>query len=754
MSEQYTVTRNLKRIEVLSSTMPFLPSDQPLLEPTKSWLWPITTDANLSEPLRFLQPTPGPLKIRMVIDQTNCYLLAAYRSPAQRGPIPPYPGLPPCIFPDEPRYGFIDGSLGRFDFRRYPQVFDEQRPWLPFVLNPNNGLDNEHLEYHCPLTYWSSTGWDQSFIDALLTRHLDVMIRVAVTIKQRNRHGHKWLKSKFKLPTMVKIGSEHIASADFATAVQLIGNTQRYIAEISAVLPWLETEPWPKNPKVIPDLQQMPDHRYQGCWLRSKILPPHFEETLIQGAVPVYILMKIRPVDLSNIQCKMFDFANLEDRRELLVPLLQKLGSPPQAPTRPDLPTELLSWPLELVGQHLPPWPPEGIDQEPISRETCLDGLSAFRKEWHNAIGPWGYPTWAEDEPGTEPPTLYILPHVTTEYDGGIPNVPPAEPSLSRPSAPRSKASLSLPTRTVPTSAKRGRLYHLPSFRPPPVASSGTSHMSSTLSPQHTPSSSTQNNAHRLPIQITSADGKLRPPAIVGPYSEALAFDLPLTPVHPLMSQMRLPPGSHWYRYCQSSEGKPVVHARPRNLELDQDPRFEYLFVWPNPKGGGYIFFLSSAPIPGQDTAWRICDIPRFRREEDDVTMEDLFSPVAPATPPLTPRQESARHFTPFSPAPTPRNSPLPPSPPCAPLPPPRSHYRTPSPPLAPLAPPLGRRRAPLRGSGGPSTYGTPHKMGQALHSPYPSPYHSQTHRQASHRRGHPSDSSGAKYSGRRSEVC
>lgn len=137
----------------------------------------------------------------------------------------------------------------------------------------------------------------------------------------------------------------------------------------------------------------------------------------------------------------------------------------------------------------------------------------------------------------------------------------------------------------------------------------------------------------RIPIVLMDENGKPRPTSVINGHSEATAYDMPITPVHPLLADRRFRPGTHWLRYNSSGSGRIETATRPKNLDVSKEG-VPYCFVWPNPKGGGFIFFMTDAEFPGRPKLGLLSD------DDEDITMDDLFPPpppIEPPTPPSTP---------------------------------------------------------------------------------------------------------------------
>jgi hypothetical protein len=134
---------------------PYHISVTPLLDPVDSWQWPTVVLANFKRRLTRLNTVAEALRARSVETPNGCYWLLAYRSHNHLSCLPPYPGVAPSNANDMTigGHGFMDGSLGRFDFRWYPQIYNPRRPWLGCARNIS-GFGPHYPEYEMPLQHW------------------------------------------------------------------------------------------------------------------------------------------------------------------------------------------------------------------------------------------------------------------------------------------------------------------------------------------------------------------------------------------------------------------------------------------------------------------------------------------------------------------------------------------------------------------------------------------------------------------------
>jgi hypothetical protein len=136
----------------------------------------------------------------------------------------------------------------------------------------------------------------------------------------------------------------------------------------------------------------------------------------------------------------------------------------------------------------------------------------------------------------------------------------------------------------------------------------------------------------RYGIRLTDGEGNPRAPAVIGDRSELQAFGFPITGPHPIFENRKGPPqGSYWVRYeTILGRGSVDIMARPRALDFSRY-NCTHLFVWPNPRGGGFIFLLTDTPISNRP------DLGLLDSDEEGEEEEDEPTPPAQAAEPLTP---------------------------------------------------------------------------------------------------------------------
>jgi hypothetical protein len=294
-----TLMHGLYLRDLMGTALDNEPSIRPLLDPVRSWEWPVRVSANLQRSLSSFE-TPESCAIRRVQTDDGTFWLMALRNHYKPTVLPPHPGNPPSQLNTITigGYSFMDGSLGRFDIRRYPQVFRTDSPWRGFVVNPNSDSATGRPEYECPLLYWCAPEktWDWSWIRTLYARRFNVVMSLATFIRNNNPGITEYLKSNnYTFPPFDESEQEDfLEEVDLAETVQRIGYSQRWIAEADAILQWLaRLRPW--EHRLPAAIRSDVSDDFQGCWLPSDISPDD-EALLAASVIPIFVALQVREV--------------------------------------------------------------------------------------------------------------------------------------------------------------------------------------------------------------------------------------------------------------------------------------------------------------------------------------------------------------------------------------------------------------------------------------------------------------------------
>lgn len=210
--------------------------------------------------------------------------------------IPPHPGRGPDYLDDyaHPNLIFSDGSLGCWDPRNFPQLYDPRRPWVGYHSLPSpQGDTRRRLENWSTVEYYDFTGavlpysggcWKLPEIEALLKRR-DFIERnlvddiAGILESLRDHYGSH-------LPFLDPLTMETVLTwRSWSEGRDSIGRTQRYIAELVAIKRWLNVILSPQeHHSVRADLT--------GVWVAT--VPTDVDWSyLLRSPLPLYTLLRI-----------------------------------------------------------------------------------------------------------------------------------------------------------------------------------------------------------------------------------------------------------------------------------------------------------------------------------------------------------------------------------------------------------------------------------------------------------------------------
>jgi hypothetical protein len=235
------------------------------------------------------------------------------QSPSQRGPsdyfallslwgdhdmIPPHPGLGPDCLNDyaHPDLVFSDGSLGCWDPRYFPQLYNRRRPWIGYhaLTLPSN--KNRHapenwravefydfLEQQVPFT---GGRWKFPEIDALLRRRASIEADLFPTLFNLREVLLKHYGTF--LPYFNPLTLEAVQRwQTWPDGRDSIGRTQRYIAELVALQCWLDdAQNWPPKGRTKSDVT--------GVWVGTVSNDADWE-FLRHSQLPLFTLVPVPP---------------------------------------------------------------------------------------------------------------------------------------------------------------------------------------------------------------------------------------------------------------------------------------------------------------------------------------------------------------------------------------------------------------------------------------------------------------------------
>lgn len=235
------------------------------------------------------------------------------QSPSQSGPsdyfallslrgdhdmIPPHPGHGPDYLNDytHPDLVFSDGSLGCWDPRYFPQLYDRRRPWIGYhaLTLPSN--NNRHapenwraveyydfLEERVPFT---GGRWRISEIDALLRRRASIEADLLPTLINLREALLKHYGAFLPYFDPLTVETVHQWQT-WPDGRDSIGRTQRYIAELVALRHWLNAvQNWPPKGGTKSGVT--------GIWIGTVSNDADWE-FLRQSQLPLFTLVPVPP---------------------------------------------------------------------------------------------------------------------------------------------------------------------------------------------------------------------------------------------------------------------------------------------------------------------------------------------------------------------------------------------------------------------------------------------------------------------------
>ena len=278
--------------------------------PSHSWRYIRPCSGHVVSP-----PTlpPGSPAIRVVQNPTSSEYYAMISVRIGHPLVPPHPGhLPPNDTLREythPSLIFTDGSLGKFDFTRFPQLYQVGSPWWGFVSLPRpKGHQEATLEQrnvteffqfpHRPRYPIFGGEWDFQLLEYTLDyRNLcesELMKKLSPAIVNT-------LEDQFRdtLPFFdpLEMRDCHRWST-FVDGRDALGRTLRYIAEIKALARWLD-ELERQHPVVPPGSPPPPNAKplsirsnIIGVWTGT--IPSQSDWSFLRiSGIPLYSLFKL-----------------------------------------------------------------------------------------------------------------------------------------------------------------------------------------------------------------------------------------------------------------------------------------------------------------------------------------------------------------------------------------------------------------------------------------------------------------------------
>ncbi|KAG8819981.1 hypothetical protein FRC19_009330 [Serendipita sp. 401] len=250
-------------------------------------------------------PPEGGLYGRFVVppDTGDVYLLSSFGKKGNL--VPPCPGPVPDAFKQQEPPLFIDGLLGPYDPRIYPQEWDPTRPWLGFHTIAKMSLTGHRLiEHWNPIDFFDvkymrdrtflGGSWNPTKIRLLLQRRKDAEHVLWSCGLLRSSANLSALKEEFgpSLPFIDNFELAHTTSwRSWMDGRDIIGNTLRYVSEVLALSRWLVEV---RQQKLSNESATPQPTKYMGVWSGS-INNDENWNFVLKSPLPVYSVLLVPP---------------------------------------------------------------------------------------------------------------------------------------------------------------------------------------------------------------------------------------------------------------------------------------------------------------------------------------------------------------------------------------------------------------------------------------------------------------------------
>jgi hypothetical protein len=306
------MTREIYTPVVARRGNPTDPCSSWMAAPSLSFGGAIPSYVNLEEP-----------RVGRVVEHGTSSTCALFPASPDNVYCPPYPGLLPCGLddPHDPLTCFTDGSLGKFDPRFYPQVFDSKRPWLPFHNGPGpiGPINDLPIAYSpaCSFFHWFSSSepakggrWKRELIAILLRsrRNAEVSVEVELEIYRRANPLDPLDMTAWTLPVHDMLTYEQTEQwTTYQEGRDAIGRTARYTAELQAMGRWLYHFRAIVRDRSSPSALSPSPRSSQGTWMSPQLDQRNWD-IMNRASVPIYILAELPSAHpLTQLPLSTFD---------------------------------------------------------------------------------------------------------------------------------------------------------------------------------------------------------------------------------------------------------------------------------------------------------------------------------------------------------------------------------------------------------------------------------------------------------------
>ena len=300
------------------------------------------------------------------IKQGGYTYIALYPACDKNTLIPPYPGVVPQGIrdPSNSVSCFSDGTLGCWDPRTYPLLYESTRPWLgfhkaPFVMpltRPQeefvqdvfgnyrrvSDLRREHPEYlpateyyhwNAPGEPWKGGTWDRYLISRLFCARRNAEL-FALSALQEYEKGVGYLLdlSNFERPYYDELEWEDtLVWVSWAEGRDALARTSRYTAEMDALGNWLEH--MCKRLTGRPCEMRARTDLYMGVWAMTISATAEWDE-LRHAGVPIYVGHEVHPGSALIAQARPGDLDADERYRQNSYNFTHQMPNWPHQPPR------------------------------------------------------------------------------------------------------------------------------------------------------------------------------------------------------------------------------------------------------------------------------------------------------------------------------------------------------------------------------------------------------------------------------------
>jgi hypothetical protein len=227
--------------------------------------------------------------------------------------IPPYPGVPykHTNTPNASASCYVDGTQGAFDARRYPQLYNPRRPWLPFHDLPTTfAWDSINCDIMTSVDYfrWNKPGnpsrdghWLIRRLGELFSKRelMESEFRGLVYQAEKLADALWWFNDKesrshsLDMPWFNTLDWDTVLGwSSWIEGRDQVGYLLQYVAELKALNRWLRATIELIRPRQTNN--DLLDHSLMGTWA-STITCKGDWTLLLRNKVPIYIITSIPP---------------------------------------------------------------------------------------------------------------------------------------------------------------------------------------------------------------------------------------------------------------------------------------------------------------------------------------------------------------------------------------------------------------------------------------------------------------------------